>query len=112
MEQSHDSGIHQITARPGQQAYGMGLGVILLEDVYPGFPGDIRNASGYPFPIQYEIVNGADIKKLVVDENKIICLPPLIRAAQRLIDISIFSWGTLLDYAYSIVVHRDYYGHV
>jgi hypothetical protein len=24
----------------------------------------------------------------------------------------VFSLGTLLDYAYSVVVHRDYYGHV
>ena len=76
--------IARIEARPGQQAYGMGLGVILLDDVYPGFPGDVRNASGYPFPIQYEIVNGVDIKKLVVEPNKIMCLPPLIRAAQKL----------------------------
>jgi hypothetical protein len=80
----HDPGITRITARPGQQAYGMGLGVILLDDIYPGFPGDVRNASAYPFPIQYEIVSGVDIKKLVVDDNKIMCLPPLIRAAQKL----------------------------
>jgi hypothetical protein len=66
------------------KAYGMGLGVILLDDVCPGFPGDVRNASGYPFPIQYEIVSGVDIKKLVVEPNKIVCLPPLIRAAQKL----------------------------
>ena len=26
--------------------------------------------------------------------------------------LPIFSWGTLLDYAYSVVAHRDYYGHV
>lgn len=38
--------------------------------------------------------------------------PPFARALQREIDIQLFSWGTLLDYAYSIVVHRDYYGHV
>ncbi len=76
--------IGRIEARPGQQAYGMGLGVILLDDGYPGFPGDVRNASGYPFPIQYEIVSGVDIKKLVVEPNKIMCLPPLIRAAQKL----------------------------
>jgi hypothetical protein len=37
---------------------------------------------------------------------------PFARALQREIDIPIFSWGTLLDYAYSVVVHRDYYGHV
>ena len=34
------------------------------------------------------------------------------RALQRRIDIPVFSWGTLLDYAYSVAVHRDYYGHV
>jgi len=38
--------------------------------------------------------------------------PPFARALQREINIPVFSWGTLLDYAYSIVVHRDYYGHV
>ena len=39
-------------------------------------------------------------------------MQPFARAIQREIDIPIFSWGTLLDYAYSVVVHRDYYGHV
>jgi cobyrinic acid a,c-diamide synthase len=38
--------------------------------------------------------------------------PPFARTLQREIDIPIFSWGTMLDYAYSVVVHRDYYGHV
>lgn len=79
-----DMGIQRIEARSGQMAYGMGLGVMLLDDVYPGFPGDVRNASGYPFPIQYEIISGVDIKKLVIDDNKITCLPPIIKAAQKL----------------------------
>ena len=62
----------------------MGLGVILLDDVYPGFPGDVRNASGYPFPIQYEIARDVDIHKLVVEEDKSPCLEPVRRAAQHL----------------------------
>jgi Asp/Glu/hydantoin racemase len=37
---------------------------------------------------------------------------PFARALQREIDVPVFSYGTLLDYAYSVVVHRDYYGHV
>jgi hypothetical protein len=37
---------------------------------------------------------------------------PFARALQRSIEIPIFSWGTLLDYAFSVAVHRDYYGHV
>jgi hypothetical protein len=84
MNTQRDPGIRRIVARTDHRAYGMGLGVILLDDVYPAFPGDVRNASAYPFPIQYEIVSGVDIKKLVVDEHKIMCLPPLIHAAQKL----------------------------
>ena len=38
--------------------------------------------------------------------------PPFARAIQRSVDLPIYSWGTLLDYAWSVVVHRDYYGHV
>ena len=37
---------------------------------------------------------------------------PFARAVQREIDIPIYSWSTLLDYAYSVVVHREHYGHV
>ena len=34
------------------------------------------------------------------------------RALEHEIHLPVFSWGTLLDYAYSVVAHRDYYGHV
>jgi hypothetical protein len=84
MYPGRDTGIGKIVARSGRRAYGMGLGVLLLDDVYPGFPGDVRNASAYPFPIQYEIVEGIDIYRLVCEEDKSPCLPPLLRAAQRL----------------------------
>ena len=44
-------------------------------------------------------------------------MQPFARAIQREISaegapVPIFSWGTLLDYAFSVAVHRDYYGHV
>jgi hypothetical protein len=84
MNMQRDPGIQRITARKDHRAYGMGLGVILLDDVYPAFPGDVRNPSGYPFPIQYEISKGVDIQRLVVDEDKMPCLPPVITAAQNL----------------------------
>jgi hypothetical protein len=62
----------------------MGLGIILVDDVYPGFPGDVRNASAHAFPIQYEVAEGVDLQKLVVDEDKSPCLGPVRRAARRL----------------------------
>ena len=84
MYQNRDMGIQFIRARQDRRCYGMGLGIILLDDVYPGFPGDVRNASAYPFPIQYEIAEGVDIGALVLEEDKAPCLEPVLRAAHKL----------------------------
>jgi hypothetical protein len=81
---NRDTGIQHIKARKDHSCYGMGLGIIILDEVYPGFPGDVRNASAYPFPIQYEIAEGVDIKRLVVEEDKAPCLEPVQRAAKKL----------------------------
>jgi hypothetical protein len=51
MQRHRDMGINRIEARRGQCCYGMGLGIIIVDDVYPGFLGDVRNASDHPFPI-------------------------------------------------------------
>jgi len=77
-------GINYIKARKEHRCYGMGLGIIILDDVYPGFPGDVRNASAFPFPIQYEIAEGVDIEALCTAEDKLPCLAPIQRAAKKL----------------------------
>ncbi len=82
--QNRNMGIDHINARKNHRCYGMGLGIIILDEVYPGFPGDVRNASAYPFPIQYEIVEGVDIPMLVYEEDKSPCLAPIQRAAKNL----------------------------
>lgn len=84
MYQVHDVGINHIKARKDHRCYGMGLGIIILDDVYPGFPGDVRNASAFPFPVQYEIVEGVDIWALVQEEDKSPCREPIKRAAKKL----------------------------
>ncbi len=84
MDQHRDLGINHIKARKNHCCYGMGLGIIILDDVYPGFPGDVRNASTYPYPVQYEIVEGVDIEALVVAEDKSPCLEPIKIAAAKL----------------------------
>ena len=83
----HDHHIKRVSSRNKHKAYGMGLGIMLLDDVYPGFPGDVRNASAYPFPIQYEVVEGVDIQRLVYAEDKSLCLEPLQHAALELEDM-------------------------
>ena len=84
MFSNRDMGIRKIKAHREHRCYGMGLGIIILDDIYPGFPGDVRNASAYPFPIQFEIAEGVDIKALVVEEDKSPCLEPIQRAAKKL----------------------------
>ena len=81
---AHDPQIDHITARRDHACYGMGLGIILLDDVYPGFPGDVRNASAFPYPIQYEICEGVDIQTLVFAEDNAGCLEPIRAAAKKL----------------------------
>ena len=81
---ARDSAIQRIHARKNHCCYGMGLGIIILDDVYPGFPGDVRNASAYPFPVQYEIAEGVDIHKLVRGENQEELLDPVLIAARKL----------------------------
>jgi hypothetical protein len=84
MQQTRDPGIDVIHSRPGRQCYGMGLGVLILDDVYPGFPGDVRNASAFPYPVQYELVEGIDINQLAYSDDRDACLEPIQRAARKL----------------------------
>ena len=85
--QNRDRGISTIHARAGKKCYGMGLGIMILDEVYPGFPGDVRNASAYPFPIQYDIVKEVDIPRLVFEDDKSPCLQPILESAMRLQDM-------------------------
>ncbi|MGL4607599.1 MAG: aspartate/glutamate racemase family protein [Eubacteriaceae bacterium] len=79
-----DPEIELIKARKNHSCYGMSLGIMLLDEVYPGFPGDVRNASGFPYPIQYDIVENIDIHKLVWEPDKTQCRQPILDAAKRL----------------------------
>ena len=57
---------------------------MILKEVYPGFPGDVRNASGFPFPIPNGIVEGVDIQAFVRADDKSPCLEPIKRAVKKL----------------------------
>ena len=76
----------RIVARPDRRAYGMGLGIILLDDVYPGFPGDVRDASGWPYPVQYDVAEGVDIFRLVDPDqpDRDSCFDAILASARRL----------------------------
>ncbi len=110
MYHHRDIGINYIKARKDHRCYGMGLGIIILDDVYPGFPGDVRNASAYPFPIQYEIAEGVDIWALVNEEDKSPCLEPIQRAAKKLEKMGCRAIAA--ECGYFAYFQKDIAGHV
>lgn len=81
---NRDIGIDYIQARKDHVCYGMGLGIILLNDAYPGFPGDVRNASAFPYPVQYQIAEGVTNKTLVYDKDPAKCREAVLNAAKHL----------------------------
>jgi len=82
---NRDIGIDLIRARPDRRVYGMGLGVMILDEVYPGFPGDVRNASAYPFPIQYEVMEGLNCYNICQNKGEDeVLVPSIVKAAKKL----------------------------
>ena len=87
MSSFRDSANEKIVSCKNHSCYGMGLGIMILDDVYPGLPGDVRNASAWPYPIQYEILENIDIKALCYADNMELAsyLDTIIKAAKVVI---------------------------
>lgn len=59
------------------------IGIIMLDTSFPRILGDIGNPGTFPFPVLYEIVKGANSKRIVIDADPKM-LQPLILAARSL----------------------------
>jgi hypothetical protein len=70
-------------ARPGQAWYGETIGILILDASYPCVPGNVGNASTFPFPVRYEKVEGASIDRLLNQQDPDLATP-FIDAAKRL----------------------------
>ncbi|MDR2302923.1 MAG: aspartate/glutamate racemase family protein [Deltaproteobacteria bacterium] len=79
-----DFGLNGDLTGVNPSAYGRGLGILLLDDTYPFFPGDVRNPGAWDFPTKYEIAEGVDYRSLVWERDKTRCREPIIRAAKNL----------------------------
>jgi hypothetical protein len=73
-----------IRQRPGQMIGGHAVGIIVLNVGYPLIPGNVANATTYPFPVRFKVVEGADIPSLLAGDPSL--LAPSLRAAQELVD--------------------------
>jgi hypothetical protein len=57
----------QIIARGGKAVYGAPLGILMLEARFPRIPGDMGNATTWPFPVLYRVVRWATPQRVVLD---------------------------------------------
>ncbi len=49
----------------GKAIYGAALGILMLDARFPRIPGDMGNATTWPFPVHYKIVKGASPDRVV-----------------------------------------------
>lgn len=68
----------------GRTFYGTVLGVIMLDTVFPRLPGDVGNASTWPFPVRYKVVEGAKPVRVMGDRPDPDLLQPFVQAARQL----------------------------
>jgi Asp/Glu/hydantoin racemase len=67
----------------GVNQYGFTVGILMLDTRFPRIPGDMGNATTFPFPVRYERVSGAD-PDLVVRRGAAGLLPAFVEGARRL----------------------------
>jgi Asp/Glu/hydantoin racemase len=67
----------------GVNQYGFTVGILMLDTRFPRIPGDMGNATTFPFPVRYERVSGAD-PDLVVRRGAAGLLPAFVDGARRL----------------------------
>ncbi|WP_296746934.1 aspartate/glutamate racemase family protein [Mesorhizobium sp.] len=59
------------------------IGIMVLDCEYPYIPGNVANATTFPFPVRYIVVEGADNHRLIFDRDPTL-LEPFIVAARKL----------------------------
>jgi len=67
----------------GRTLYGLPVGILMLDTRFPRPPGDIGNASTWPFPVRYRIVKGAEPRH-ILGEGGLAMLAPFSEAAKEL----------------------------
>lgn len=73
-------------ARGGKSIYGAALGVLMLEARFPRIPGDMGNATTWPFPVLLRVVRGASPGRVVLEGARGL-LDDFVDAARDLVDL-------------------------
>lgn len=67
----------------GRNLYGFLVGVVMLDTRFPRLPGDIGNATTWPFPVLYRPVAGASPARVVLEADRTL-IEPFCEAARDL----------------------------
>jgi len=67
----------------GLTNYGQAIGILMLDTVFPRIPGDIGNATTFPFPVRHRVVKGASMTR-VIKECDPTLIQPFIEGAREL----------------------------
>jgi Asp/Glu/hydantoin racemase len=73
-------------AKGGKAVYGAPLGILMLQARFPRIPGDMGNATTWPFPVLYKVVKGASPEKVVLKGAEGL-LPDFLDAAAELVSL-------------------------
>ena len=71
-------------AKGGKAVYGAPLGILMLDARFPRIPGDMGNATTWPFPVLYRVVRGATPERVVL-HGAAGLLPDFLDAAAELV---------------------------
>lgn len=63
--------------------YGESIGILILNAKYPCVPGNVGNASSFPFPVRYKVVKQASIERLLTKRDRTL-VTPFVEAAIEL----------------------------
>ncbi|MEL6466289.1 MAG: aspartate/glutamate racemase family protein [Pseudomonadota bacterium] len=69
----------------GKNVFGAAIGILMLNTRFPRIPGDIGNATTWPFPVQYKIVKAATPDNVVRGDPSPL-LSEFIKAGRELVD--------------------------
>src|SRR5215204_3153866 len=69
-----------------QAVFGARLGILMLEAQFPRIPGDMGNATTWPFPVLYRVVRGASPRRVVMEQAAGL-LEAFLNAAKELVEL-------------------------
>ena len=68
----------------GRGTYGQAVGIVQLDTHFPRPPGDVGNATTWPFPVRHKIVRGAVPARVMGTDPDLSLLQPFIEAVREL----------------------------